>query len=265
MKNFLVWIGLFLVLAPHVQCQEVVFANYGGLYFCPESKDLIYIEWDNSPDQHNANAVYWSATGQKPRRMEIATQYTMTKRDIQNDEYFIQLWEEVRPNAQYQCLFKANYQTGRHSMVMNLEGANRKYEFLLVGDEENGYMDEGDLQHESMMMTLSNLKFYVFDKNTKEYNYEAPVSVGLAEDPTILQIMLGTEEANTTYLATFNNSFEMLAGVGTVDRSRNAYRFRFEIFNNTIPLLVMHVFGSDGTYYYSFAESYGDFVGENTF
>jgi hypothetical protein len=263
MKRIFGLLLLFVTLS--AQAQLDIFTNYGGLYFCPDSKDLMYVEWDNASDQHNAIAVYWSATGQKPRRMEIATQYTMTKRTIQNDEYFIQLWEEARPNAQYQCMFRANVHAGRPSMTMNLEGASRQYEFVMIGDEENGYMDEGDKQHESMMMTLSNLKFYVFNKDNQTYSYDTPVTVGLAEDPSILQILVGTEEAGTTFLATFNNSFEMLAGVGTVDRSKNAYRLLFGIYKNTAHLLVIHVFGSDGTYFYSLAESYSDFVGEDTF
>lgn len=240
-------------------------ANYGGLYFCPASKDLMYVEWDNTEGQHNAHAVYWSATGHKPRRMEIATQYTKSKAAIQNDEYFIKLWEEARPNAMYACIFTADAHGGRHKMDMQLEGATRTYTFLRIGDEENGYMDEGDKQHASMVITLSHLRFHVFNKDTKAYNMESPVQVGVAEDPSVLQIVVGEPDANTTFLATFNNNFEMLAGVQTVDRSKNAYRFQFEIYDNTIPLLVIHVYGPDGTYYYSLAEHYADFVGENTF
>lgn len=254
---------LFLVCAASTQAQVNIHANYGGLYFCPDTKDLFYVEWDNAPDQHNAIAVYWSATGQKARRMQIATQYTMTKRNIQNDEYFIQLWEEARPNTQYECMFRWSPQGGRPTMTMNLKDATRKYEFLNIGDEEHGYMDEGNKQHESMVMTLANLSFHVFDKDNKVYHYELPVSVGLAEDPSILQISIGNPEDGTYYLATFNNNFEMLAGMLTVDRSNKAHKIRFGTHQGN--LLVMHLFDPSGKYMFSFAESHADFVGEHTF
>ena len=255
--------SLIALLACNLQAQQQQYANYGGLYFCPQTKDLIYVEWDANPDQHNAHALYWSATGQPPRRMQIATQYTLTKRQIQNDEYFIQLWEEVRPNVQYQCTFRASIGGGRPTLTMNLKDAPRRYEFINLGDEENGQMEEGNTQGESMVMTLSHLKFHVFNKDTKAYNFEQPVQVGLAEDPSILQIEVGTPAANTTFLAVFNNSLDMLAGVQTVDKSKNAYRIKFDIHQGN--LLVMHLFGPDGKYFYSLAEHHSDFVGENTF
>lgn len=252
-----------LLLSISSFAQQDVFANYGGLYFCPDTKDLFYVEWDGAPDQHNAIAVYWSATGQKPRRMQIATQYIMTSRNIKNDVYFIQLWEEARPNAQYECMFRFTPEGGRPTMTMNLKDATRKYEFLMIGNEEHGYMDEGDKQHESMVMTLSNLKFYYYDKDKDAYHYEIPITVGLAEDPSILQIQHGNEENGTYYLATFNNSFDLLAGTEKVDRSKTANRIRFGTINKY--LLVMHLFDPAGKYLYSFAESHSDFVGEDTF
>jgi hypothetical protein len=264
MRLVITLVGLLASLQACV-AQVDMYANFGGLYFCPASKDLIYVEWDHTEGQHNAHAVYWSATGQKPRRMQIATQFTESKAAIQNDVYHIKLWEEVRPNVRYICRFIAEPQTGRHSMEMQLDGAARIYKFLLLGNEENGYMDEGDRQHASMNLTLSHLKFHVFNKDTKAYNFETPVLVGVAEDPSVCQIVVGTPDANTTFLASFTNSFDLLAGVQTVDRSKQAYRFQFDLYESTIPLLMMHIYGPDGRYFYSLAEHYADFVSENTY
>lgn len=255
MKSFITFFAL-LLLASGSYAQMDIWADYGGLYFCPETKDLIYLDWDR--EQHFNNTVHWSATGQRPKQMEMATQYTMTKREIQNDEYYIRIWDYNAPNAMYDCMFYAAWYHGRHRMVMQLDGGTRKYEFLQIGNMEDGYMDPSTRQNLAMIMTLSHLRFTLYDKATNTYHPEATVTVGMAEDPEVLQVTLalpvdaaGQQEV-IDFLCTFDNSFNLRFGIGTVDRSRTAHRVSFEILDNN--LLAMHFHSVSGELIASFAE-----------
>lgn len=241
MKPFAFFLTLLLAHFS-LQAQLDFYVNYGGLYFCPEHKLLVYVDWDT--DNHNANSVHWSSGGQRPIQMEMATQYTLTRREIQNDEYFIRIWNEQTPDDMYDCTFTGDGMYGRHTMTMGLQNADRTFSFVRIADMEYGYMDADTRQNEALVLTLSQIPFAVYDPEAQEYVYEGSVAISLMEDPQVIavDIALPEDEDGRTemmhFMCGFDQFFNLRFGIDHADRSRSAHMVRFEFLESN--LLSLH-------------------------
>lgn len=246
---------ILLLLLPGLACQmhaeaQNKYANYGGLYLCPQNNDLIYIEWDSNI--HAANSVYISHFGGKPFQYQIATQKSLSKGgDVPNEHYYMEIFEADFDKSNYILTFQSANIFGRHSLQLGVQGLEVYYDFILIGDEENGHMDADDTQHTSLNMSLNNLEWHYYDASTERYDENIFVTLGMAEDPSLLQVDIGPRSP-ITYLLSYSNEFKLLAGVGKVDRSAKAYKVEFAILNR--HLLAMHFFDAKGEYQFSLAE-----------
>ncbi|MGF1532966.1 MAG: hypothetical protein ACFCUI_04635 [Bernardetiaceae bacterium] len=123
--RYLIYV-VFLVILPFG-------ANaFGGLYYCPESKEAFFIDWDGS----SANAVYWSQGGRNLRRVEIMTQYREELGAQGTDQtYFIQIWEMHKPNVSYELHFHTPYAEAIPTITMNRKGSGTQTLFIALGGE----------------------------------------------------------------------------------------------------------------------------------
>ncbi|MGF1533735.1 MAG: hypothetical protein ACFCUI_08525 [Bernardetiaceae bacterium] len=173
-------------------------ADFGGLYFSPETKQAIYLDWN--AEKGHVNAVYVSENGSPHRRFEIMTQTPKTSSQYAF-AYYIQIWEPSKPNVSYELNLGIEVVDDPPLLYLNKKRSQERTRLARLGNtgpqrdlssDEDAYLP---LSH-SLVQALSNMTWWYFDTEDSQIHADVAVDVMAGHQSNELAISLKDGDMN---------------------------------------------------------------------